>query len=84
MITKYRKKPAIIEAIRWNGMNTQEIIDFVGVSLVLVKIDKLVIRTLEGDRSVSEDDYIIKGIKGNFYTMKPDIFLATYDRYVTT
>ena len=39
----------------------------------------LTIRTLEGDMKVSEGDYIIKGVKGEFYPCKPDIFQATYD-----
>lgn len=88
---KYRNKPVIIEAIKWNGVNLQEIIDFVGDSLIYKTMDtawevgkgKLVvlisIKTLEGNHIVTEGDYIIKGVQGEFYPCKPDIFDQTYE-----
>lgn len=78
MITKYRKKPIIIEAIQWNGKNLPEIDNFVGGSLK-IEGSCLVIHTLEGDMEASINDYIIKGVNGEFYPCKPDIFDKTYE-----
>lgn len=79
MINKYRKKPVIIEAIQWNGKNLSEIDDFVGESIAN-KGTTLIIHTLEGDMEASINDYIIKGVNGEFYPCKPDIFDKTYER----
>jgi len=88
---KYRKKPVVIEAVKWNGINLQEIIDFVGKYLQYTICDTayqvgkgkphvdMAIHTLEGDHICSEGDYIIKGIHGEFYPCKPDIFEETYE-----
>ena len=79
-IEKYTKKPVAIEAIRWTGENLGEVIAFVGDHLhVESGISVLFIETLEGRLLVSPDDFIIKGVKGEFYPCKPDIFRATYD-----
>lgn len=89
---RYRKKPVEIEAVQWTGLNLEEIKAFVGKSLIYDIIDTawevgkgrprvfMKIKTLEGDMIVSEGDYIIKGISGEFYPCKPDIFKATYDQ----
>jgi hypothetical protein len=84
---KFRKKPVVIEAMRFRaGMTLDEVTEFVtcdvsghgpGDSEVL---DGLDIETLEGDLHVSDGDWIIRGVKGEFYPCKPDIFEATYDR----
>ena len=79
MINKYRKKPVIIEAIQWDGKNLSEIDDFVGESIAN-KGTTLVIHTLECDMEASINDYIIKGVNGEFYPCKPDIFDKTYER----
>ena len=91
-MTKYRKKPVIIEAIQWNGLNTTEIMEFVGQDLIVETYDtgyqagtaplavRLKIKTLEGDMNVSIGDYIIKGVQGEFYPCKPDIFEQTYEK----
>ena len=78
MIKKYRKKPVIIEAIRWTGKNLSEIDNFMG-GTVENKGTTLVIHTLEGDMTASVGDYIIKGVHGEFYPCKPDIFEQTYE-----
>ena len=78
MVKKYRKKPVIIEAIQWNGKNLAEIDNFVGGSLKM-EGSSLVIHTLEGDMGASINDYIIKGVNGEFYPCKPDIFDKTYE-----
>lgn len=78
MIKKYRKKPVAIEAIQWNGKNLSEIDNFMG-GTVENKGTTLVIHTLEGDMEASIGDYIIKGVNGEFYPCKPDIFAKTYE-----
>lgn len=78
MIKKYRKKPVIIEAIQWTGKNLLEIDNFMG-GIFENKETILVIHTLEGDMEASIGDYIIKGVKGEFYPCKPDIFAKTYE-----
>ena len=80
---KFVKKPVVIEAIQYNGINITEVEDFVGAKLPSVWLSiedtQLVIPTLEGDMKVSKGDYVIKGIKGEFYPCKPDVFEKTYD-----
>ncbi len=91
---KYRKKPVVIDAIQWNGENLREIITFTdgppetrtthaGMMWEqyhdLVKRDGLMIYTLEGKMLANVGDFIIKGVKGEFYPCKPDIFEATYE-----
>ena len=78
MIKKYRKKPVTIEAIQWTGKNLSEIDNFVCVSIAN-KGTILIIHTLEGDMEASIGDYIIKGVNGEFYPCKPDIFDKTYE-----
>ena len=88
----YRKKPVVIEAIQWNGNNLTEIKEFVDDSLLVYDIIDtawqvgkgkphvlMKIKTLEGDMDVSEKDFIIKGINGEYYPCKPDIFEKTYE-----
>lgn len=74
MIKKYRKKPVTIEAIQWDGENLSEIREFTG-GIVKSHESVLIIPTLEGDMYASLNDYIIKGINGEFYPCKPDILL---------
>lgn len=77
---KYRKKPVVIEAIQWNGDNTEEILRFCDSSCTYeTNPAVLSIKTLEGVMTASRGDYIIKGVNGEFYPCKPDIFAATYE-----
>ncbi len=79
---KFRKKPVVIEAIRWTGENFNELADFTLVNHRLIRVlgaDNLIIETLEGDMRAEKGDWIIKGVKGEFYPCKPDIFEATYE-----
>lgn len=77
---KYTKKPVTIDAIIWNGENIDEIANFMNWrNFEHDKRSGLVIRTLEGSHNASVGDYIIKGVKGEFYPCKPDIFLMTYN-----
>lgn len=89
MIQKYVKRPIEIEALQIYG-NVTEIKDFIGtcgdvwISDTAWKVGKgkpithVVIHTLEGDMSASDGDYIIKGVQGEFYPCKKDIFEQTY------
>lgn len=78
-MTKYRKKPVTIDAIKFNGTNQNEIANFVGNSIHITPEGFVFIRTLEGSMAVSCGDYVIKGVQGEFYPCKPDIFEQTYD-----
>lgn len=76
----YRKKPVEIEARQWLGTNADEMHAFIGAAMSWHPIDKsLRIHTAEGIMLANGGDWIIKGIKGEFYPCKPDIFQATYD-----
>lgn len=81
MIKKYVKKPVEIEAIQFNGWNFDEINDWIynikGVYPSCYK-ETMIIKTLEGDMTANVGDYIIKGISGEFYPCKPNIFEVTY------
>jgi len=87
---KYRKKPVVIEAIQWTGENTDEIIQWTEGQATYEGMSSgdccLVVETLESNKEVgtrhaaSKNDFIIKGVKGEFYPCKPDIFEATYDK----
>lgn len=74
----FRKKPVIIEAIQWNGRNEMEVARFIGGNLEMDD-DELLIHTLEGTMKALVGDYVIKGVNGEFYPCKPDIFEKTYD-----
>lgn len=78
---KYKKKPVVIEAIQYTGANVQEIIDFTEGKAFKNggKSDYMTIPTLEGDHTATAGDFIIKGIKGEFYPCKPDVFEGSYD-----
>lgn len=80
---RYRKLPVEIEAVQWLGDNFVEVHNFCP-SLVLDKRvyaddESLIIPTLEGDHRASLGDFIIKGVEGEFYPCKPDIFAKTYE-----
>lgn len=77
---KYRKKPVVIEAIQFTPFNSEEIEDFVGGDLGKDANGNTVIATLEGAMICSINDFIIKGVNGEFYPCKPDIFEKTYDK----
>lgn len=85
MIKTYRKKPIEIVAVQWDGTNTKEIESFtLGNSRLVVSDDYaatkvLYIHTLEGDMYAHIGDYIIRGIKGEFYPCRESIFLKSYE-----
>ena len=81
---KYKKKPVIIEAFKWTGGPDQEeapewFIEWIKAGQVAFGRDKMFIATLEGVMNASVGDFIVKGVKGEIYPCKPDIFEATYE-----
>ena len=78
MSKKYRKKPVVIEAIQWTSENLSEIDKFTR-GKVKNHESVLIIPTLEGEMYASLSDYIIKGVNGELYPCKPDIFDKTYE-----
>ena len=85
MIGVYTKKPVTIKAIKYDGSyeSFEEIQKFVGENFIPYTMDddhrSVGIKTLEGIMIASVGDYIIRGIAGEFYPCKPEIFKATYD-----
>ena len=78
---KYRKKPVVIEAVQYTGKNSADIHEFAGDCVREPVGEKhLIIHTLEGDHECSLGDFIIKGVAGEFYPCKPDIFEQTYEK----
>jgi len=87
----YRKKPVEIEAVQWDGTApaASSIVDWMlagGGTARFVDYDPdseanpyLDVETLEGTMRASVGDWVIRGVKGEFYPCKPDIFAATYD-----
>ena len=87
-MAKYRKKPVVIEAIEFDETAEKiiEVKNFMNDHDVVVsfnnsaRIGQLKINTLEGVMKANPGDYIIKGINGEFYPCKPDIFHKTYEK----
>ena len=77
---KFRKKPVVIEAENWDGTlkRAREICSW-SSDAVRVAYTELRIKTLEGEMAAIPGDWIIRGVAGEFYPCKPDIFKATYD-----
>jgi hypothetical protein len=76
---KFRKKPVVIDAIRFTG-NDSECMDFCPIARDPVdNRPNLIIPTLEGEMLVSLGDWIIRGVNGEYYPCKPDIFDKTYE-----
>ena len=97
-MAKYRKKPVVIDAVRYNGFDLfgspngvfSERPDWLdsavdNYTIFLDDSDKqLKINTLEGTMAISPGDYIIRGVKGEIYPCKSDIFEMSYDEDITT
>jgi len=97
MIKKYRKKPVVIEAYQWYKVSNyeegvQRVVDYYRTpeldankkckSCGDIMHNHGLIDTLEGGHIVCGGDWIIKGVKGEFYPCKPDIFEMTYEEVV--
>lgn len=80
MIRKFRKKPVVIEAIQWLGDNFEELENFGSDRDIVSNPDgTLTIATLEGNHTAQKKDWIIRGVEGEVYPCKPDIFDQTYE-----
>lgn len=88
MVKRYKTKPCEIEAIQWTGSNLKEVLEFANKKILYDKViaynDELLgyeisIETLEGIMLASKGDYIIKGLRGEFYPCKPDVFEKKYE-----
>jgi len=77
----FRKKPVVIEALQWTGANVDEVLGFIlAQASAYREVDHaIMIETREGTMRADRNDWIIKGVKGEFYPCKPDIFAATYE-----
>lgn len=85
---KFRKKPVEIEAIQFTGSNSGQVAQFITDGGGTFRADThprdgaqdvFHIVTLEGDMRAVNGDWIIRGVQGEFYPCKPDIFEATYE-----
>ena len=83
---KYRKKPVVIEAERLTADNVRDVADWVHSHTyaadgceVSTLPNAVLIQTLEGTMRADIGDYVIRGVQGEFYPCKPDIFDATYE-----
>ena len=87
VVKEFRKKPIVIKAMQFIGSNYVYIAEWMisaGQTTYIASRDRFSIKTLEGMMEVSVGDWIIKGIGGEFYPCKPDIFELTYDEVETT
>lgn len=86
-VTKYRKKPVAIHAVRWVGTNRDEIEKLLHESNAAAVVykgehpDAVFIPTLEGEMRADMGDFIVRGIQGELYPCKPDIFRATNEPF---
>ena len=81
---RVKKKPVIVDAFRWDGtLETLNRLRNLGVKMVSyvteTSVHSLVISSLEGEELVGDGDWIVKGIKGEFYPVRSDIFELTYE-----
>lgn len=78
----YKKKPVIVEAIQWTGENEQQIFKWMSSHNkhdYCMANGHMIIKTLEGDHIANIGDFIIRGVHGEYYPCKPDIFQKTYE-----
>lgn len=76
---KYRKKPVVVEAVKYDKSHIGKVLDFCNELKYNPHNNEYYVQTLEGAMKVSDGDYIIKGVKGEFYPCREDIFLQTYE-----
>lgn len=86
MVKYYQKKSLVVEAVQYTGDNLDEIKSFCNENICIITsrlgdavIYSLYINTLEGNMHISTNDYIIKGVDGEYYPCKSDIFEMTYE-----
>lgn len=84
-MAKYQKKPVVVEAFKWTGDREQSedpvwIVRAIEKGDVYFEDGHLMIKTLEGVHRANVGDYIVKGVRGELYPCKPDIFEETYEK----
>lgn len=93
IIRQYRKKPVIVEAVQLDNINVPVVVRWIGEDKAKMNLESdeawkqgkappvfsVTIHTLEGDMKAMPSDYIIKGVHGEFYPCKSDIFEKTYE-----
>lgn len=93
IIRQYRKKPVTVEAVQLDNLNVPSVVRWIGEDKAKMNLESdeawnlgkappifsVTICTLEGDMKAMPGDYIIKGVNGEFYPCKPDIFEKTYE-----
>jgi hypothetical protein len=79
---KFRKKPVVVEAIQLTPKTFDACLKFIGVfcEQPCKHTCTFYIKTLEGNLTAMHGDWIIKGVNGEFYPCKPDIFEKTYEK----
>lgn len=86
MAQTFRKKPVEIQAVQWTGENIEEMVTFVKDDSLYFAMDEheqitdLFITTLEGDMKANVGDWIICGLKGEYYPCSNEIFVMSYDK----
>ncbi len=80
-MAKYRKKPVVIDAVQYTGDNMTEVQCLLGIPEVSQELcsEEMVIPEFEGDVIAHPGDWIIKGVKGEFYACREDVFEATHE-----
>lgn len=85
---KFRKKPVVVEAIHWDGYKVEDMPEWLSAALdanigepgSICRVGKAIeIYTLEGMMTAAPGDWIIRGVNGELYPCKPDIFEKTYE-----
>lgn len=80
---KFRKRPVVVEALQWTGQNVDLMLVFMPAAKFRAMPGKLnsqlYVETLEGVMTAQPGDWIIRGVAGEFYPCKTDIFDATYE-----
>ena len=84
MMNRFRKKPIVIEAVQFTGKNANEILSWATRFRLDDPVEEglsgnLIINTLEGAMTAPPGWWVIKGVEGEFYPCKPEIFAATYE-----
>ena len=77
-VKRYRKKPVVVEALRWTGANIPELVKFCPC-VIFTQNHVPITPTFEGDMTVDVGDSVIKGVLGEYYPCKPDAFEKTYE-----
>ena len=79
MTTRYRKRPVEVAAVQWTGKNLDAVRAVMRDRTAVVTDGVLRIPTLEGEMQARNGDWIVRGVQGESYPVKPDIFAATYE-----